>query len=109
MTIKNIWSYLINGDNSFTVLQNVEELDATLKFNDTLTDVYKHGDKLAPVLLTVNPFNETVDKGADIKVMFKSGNTAVIKAWQAMVRCYVIIKVIETGTTVDISEIKLNR
>ena len=104
MTIKSIWSFLMNQDNSKTVLQNTDELDTSLIFDNDLTNVLPE-----PALLTVNPFDDTVDKNADIKIIFKSGKTTTIKAWQAMVRCYAVIKIIENGTTVDSNELKLNR
>ena len=104
MTLKNIWSYLMNGDNSFTVLQNTEEIDISGVFDDDATNVLKN-----PALLTVNPFDDEVDKTSDIKIMFKSGEIKTIKAWQAMVRCYVVIKVFDTGTTVAKDQLKLNR
>ena len=94
----------MNGDNSKTVLQNTEEIDITETFDDDSTNILSE-----PALLTVNPFDDTVDKTADIKVMFKSTETATIKAWQAMVRCYVVLKVYDTGTTVSVDELKLNR
>jgi hypothetical protein len=102
--LTNLWTYLRNGDAGVTVLQNVEELDASAKFNDDAADILPY-----PALLTVNPFNDTVDKDADIHIMFRSGTEATIKAWQAMVRCYSIVKIFQSGTTVDINELKLNR
>jgi len=100
----------MNRDNSFTVLQNTEEVDITATFDDDSTNTLMKADGDPwPALLTVNPFDDTVDKTSDIKVMFKSGDTAIIKAWQAMVRCYVVIKVFDTGTDVPVDELKLNR
>ena len=104
MNIKNIWAYLMNGDNGRTILQNAEEIDIATIFDDDVTNVLDQ-----PALLTVNPFDDIVDKDADIKIMFKSGGIATVKAWQVMARCYSVIKVFSTGTSVDSSELKLNR
>jgi chitinase len=104
--------YTLNGTEPTedSTLYNGEEIDITDTFDDDAANFLQKADgKVWPALLTIYPFNDTVDKDADIKIMFKSGDVTTIKAWQAMVRCYSVIKVYDTDTTVDVSYLKLNR
>ena len=103
--INNVFAFLRNSDNSAVTAQNVEEVDVTDVYDNDATNKLKKS-----ALLSVCALGDLVDLEKDIKVQL-TGNSApvVIKAWQAMQGCYKVTKIYQTGTTVDIQYIKLNR
>jgi len=103
--IGDVFAFVRNFDNSAVTFQNVEEIDVTTVFDD---DADNRLDKSA--LLSVYAFDSSiVDDMADIKVMLKGNFETTLKAWQVKQRCYQVLKIYDTGTTVDVQYIKLNR
>lgn len=105
MSKTNVFGFLRNKDNSAVTLQNIEEIDITDTFND---DVDSKLDSSA--LLSVYAFDTSlVGDMLDIKVMLRGNLDVTLKAWQVKQRCYQVLKVYDTGTTVEVEYLKLNR